>query len=107
MASEGVYWTPAHKEADSRPNGWELLRGRLKNVMKAEGPHLFVFNTCRQFFRTVPVLPRDEIDMDDVDSRAEGRVDEARDSPLGRKKKTGSAAAPCVAFPAEQRDLEA
>ena len=45
-ASEGVYWTPAHKDAGSRPNGWELLRERLKNVVKPEGPRLFVFNTC-------------------------------------------------------------
>ena len=29
---------------------------------------------CRQFIRTVPALPRDEVDMDDVDSRAEGHV---------------------------------
>ena len=47
MASEGVYRTPAHKDAGSRQNGWELLRERLKNVMKPEGPRFFVFNTCR------------------------------------------------------------
>jgi len=33
-----------------------------------------VFHTCRQFIRTVPVLPRDEIDMDDVDTAAEDHV---------------------------------
>jgi hypothetical protein len=27
-----------------------------------------VFNTCRRFIRRVSVLPRDDIDMDDVDS---------------------------------------
>jgi hypothetical protein len=38
-----------------------------------------VFNNCRQFIRTVPALPRDEVDMDDVDSRAEDHVgDETR-----------------------------
>jgi len=42
--------------------------------MKPEGPRLFVFNTCRQFICRVPVLPRDEIDMDDVDNAAEDRV---------------------------------
>lgn len=42
--------------------------------MKPDGPRLFVFNTCRQFIRTVPVLPPDEIDMDDEDSAAEGYV---------------------------------
>ena len=38
--------------------------------MKPDGPCLFVFNHCRQFIRTVPALPRDEGDKDDVDSRA-------------------------------------
>jgi hypothetical protein len=63
----------------SRQNGWELLRERLKNLTKPDGPRLFVFKTCRQFIRTVPVLPGDEIDMDDVDSKAEDHVgDETR-----------------------------
>jgi hypothetical protein len=61
MASEGVYWTPAHKNAGSRQNGWELLRERLKNVMKPEGPRPFVFSHYRHFVRTVPAPPRDEV----------------------------------------------
>ena len=39
--------------------------------MKPDGRWLFVFNTCWQFIRTVPVLPRDQIDVDDVDSKAQ------------------------------------
>jgi hypothetical protein len=40
---------------------------------------MFVFSNCRHFIRTVPALPRDEVDMDDVDSRAEDHVgDETR-----------------------------
>ena len=47
--------------------------------MKPDGPRLFVFKTCRQFIRTVPVLPRDETDGDDVDTAAEDHVaDEKR-----------------------------
>ena len=38
-----------------------------------------MFNHYQQFMRTVPVLPRDEIDRDDVDSAAEDHVgDETR-----------------------------
>ncbi len=33
-----------------------------------------MFNHCRQFIRTVPVPPRDEIDMDDMDTAAEDEV---------------------------------
>ncbi len=62
------------------------LRDRLRNVTKPEGPRLFVFNICRQFIRTVPVLPRDEIDIDDVDScQGSGRTshsDRVQNQPL-------------------------
>jgi hypothetical protein len=62
-----------------RRNGWELMRSRLRNSVTGEGPGLCVFSTCRQFIRTVPSLPRDERDMDDVDTEAEDHVgDEAR-----------------------------
>ena len=50
---------------------------------------LFVFNTCRQFIRTVPVLPCGDIDMDDVDSAAEDHAGEARIRPRDERKKTG------------------
>jgi len=70
-----VWWPPGTTDeqggclldAGSRHDGWELRRERLENVTKLEGPRLFVFNMCGQFLRTVPVLARDEIDMDDVD----------------------------------------
>ena len=45
--------------------------------MKPDGPRLFFFNNCRRFIRTVPVSPRDEVDMDDVDCAAEDRLGEA------------------------------
>jgi hypothetical protein len=83
VASEGVYWTPAHKDPGSQQNTWELLRERLKNVRKPERPRLFVFNNGRQFIRTVPVLPRDEIDMD---TAAEDRVGEAGIHPRDERK---------------------
>jgi hypothetical protein len=48
----------------------------------------------------MPALPRDEVDMDDVDSKADDHVREAGIRP-GDERETGSAAAPGVAFPAE------
>ena len=60
----------------ARAVGLDLHRERLKNAAKPEGPRLFVYNTCRQFIRTFSVLPRDEVDMDDVDSKAEEHVRE-------------------------------
>ena len=44
-----------------------------------EAPGLFVMEHCDQFTRTVPSLPRDEKDMDDVDTDAEDHIgDETR-----------------------------
>jgi hypothetical protein len=87
MASGGVYWRPTDRDPGSRQNGWEVLRELLKNVMKAEGPRLFIFDTCRQFIRTIPVLPRDEIDRDDVDSAAENHVGDAGSHPTDERER--------------------
>jgi len=76
MAAVGVRWTRANKD---RCNGWEVMRNMLRNAASGEGPGLFAFSTCHQFIRTVPALPRDTTNMDDVDTDAEDHVgDEAR-----------------------------
>ena len=52
-----------------------------------EQPALFVFNTCEQFVRTIPGLPRDEDDMDDVDGKSEDHIgDECRYRVRARKR---------------------
>ena len=38
---------------------------------------LFVFSTCRHFIRTVPSLPRDSRDMEDLDTTAEDHIADA------------------------------
>lgn len=85
MARAGVRWTKARKTPGSRKTGLEALRARLiwttalRERGENEGPGLFVFDTCRHFIRTVPPLPRDTKDPDDVDSAAEDHVyDETR-----------------------------
>lgn len=81
MESEGVFWTPADKRSGSRKNGWELLRDRLSATANDESdqPGIFVFDTCRDFIRTVPPIPRDQRDPDDVDTDAEDHAaDDAR-----------------------------
>lgn len=81
MARIGVRWEKADKGPGSRKNGWERMRKMLKASMThpMEEPGLLVFDTCRQFIRTVPVLPRSERDQDDIDTDAEDHVgDEVR-----------------------------
>ncbi len=83
---KGVQWTKAD---NTRIAGWEQMRRMLKDAkhdtdkegrtIPRERVGLFVFDCCAQFRRTVPVLPRDEIKMDDVDTDAEDHVgDEVR-----------------------------
>lgn len=79
--SHGVKFVPAQKGPGSRVQGWSRVRQMLKASMTEmmEDPGLFIFSTCRQFIRTVPVLPRDERNPEDVDSSAEDHcADEVR-----------------------------
>ena len=81
MALIGVRWERADKGPGSRKNGWEYMRKMLKASLTfpLEYPGLFVFDTCRTFIRTVPVLPRSERDADDIDTEAEDHcADESR-----------------------------
>lgn len=92
MAKAGVAWSPALKGPGSREHGWEQVRkylagavpppppkGKPDEPQKRETPGLFILETCHQFLRTVPVLPRDKRRHDDVDSDAEDHVgDEVR-----------------------------
>jgi hypothetical protein len=75
MARSGVTWVPANKSSGSRANGWELMRDMLKAVFDgSDRPRMFIFHTCRQFIRTVPVLPRDERKPDDVATETEDHI---------------------------------
>ena len=83
-----VYWEHANKSKGSRKNGWETMRTLFDNalpkfdeeiLLPREYPAMYIVNTCRDFIRTMPSLPRDNRDMDDVDTDAEDHIaDEAR-----------------------------
>jgi len=81
---KGVRWVSADKKAGSRKTGWEMMRNMMQHSKRKDGlprefPGLFVTENCRQFIRTVPILPRDERDLDDVDTDTEDHIaDEAR-----------------------------
>ena len=88
MVKGGATWTRADKSPGSRQTGLEVLRRLLKAVLTfpMEDPGLLIFDTCRHFIRTVPVLPRDEKKPDEYDSDAEDHVaDESRYRCTARK----------------------
>ena len=77
----GVQWTRADKRPGSRKLGWKAMVEMFENAKTPEGkyvrekPGLFVFGDyCPQFVRTVPSLPRDEKDPDDVDTESEDHI---------------------------------
>ena len=71
MAEKGVVWTRSDKSRGSRKLGLEELRRLLQNAKDNTGPGLYVFDVCKHWIRTVPTLPRDSKDPDDVDSMSE------------------------------------
>lgn len=84
MRKVGVRWVPVDKGPGSRKQGWEIFRKYLSGSVPGEEgarefPGLFVCRRCDQFIRTIPVLPRKEKDLDDVDTDSEDHVaDEVR-----------------------------
>lgn len=85
MRLEGVNWEPADKGPGSRKQGWEQMRKRFEGAKNPEyglreDPGVFCFRgECPDFENLVPTLPRDDKDLDDVDTDAEDHIgDEAR-----------------------------
>ena len=64
-------------------SGWDQMRARIAG--DDTGPMLLVFDTCRDFIRTVPALQHDPARHEDLDTRAEDHVaDETRYACLSR-----------------------
>ena len=73
----GVNWRRADKSAGSRKAGWSLIIQKLKNAVTKEGPGLYFFDNCIHSKRLIPVTPRDEKDMDDIDTEFEDHLQDA------------------------------
>lgn len=90
---KGVKWRRSNKKPGSRKIGVELFRDMLEASKKIpqEEPGFFVFSDCKNFLRTVPFLPRDKSDPDDVDSSSEDHIwDAVRYRILSKKSKVSS-----------------
>ena len=74
-AKAGVYWTPGDNE---RLAGWMQVHYRL--AFDEDGrPGMQIFNTCRAFIRTIPLLQYDEHRVEDLCTTQEDHVaDEVR-----------------------------
>lgn len=71
MRDEGVIWEKSDKSPGSRINGLQLFRDRLQATLRQEGPGVYFMDNCRASIATIPILPRDEKKIDDIDTTAE------------------------------------
>ena len=63
--------------------GWDQMRKRIKG--DGETPMLFVFDTCRDFIRTVPIMQHDPDRPEDLNTHSEDHIaDEARYACMSR-----------------------
>jgi len=79
MSDEGIRWTKSDKSKGTRKIGLQLMRDRMQASIDMEGAGLYVMANCEAFLETVPNLPRDPDDLDDIDKTAEDHpYDESR-----------------------------
>ena len=80
ICATGAVFTPSAKGPGSRVSGWQVMQRLLDaSGRQTDKPGLYVCETCTDWFRTVPALPRDKTNRDDVDSAAEDHAaDETR-----------------------------
>lgn len=73
---EGITFSRSDKTPGSRVRGVQFFRQYLKNTRKrvTDKPHIYIFRTAYHTIRTVPNLPRDEKDKDDIDSTSEDHI---------------------------------
>jgi hypothetical protein len=87
MLKEGVSFRPADNKRVSQRGamgGWDQMRARMKGGEDGR-PMLYVFDTCKDFIRTVPALQHDPDKPEDLDTDAEDHVaDEARYACMSR-----------------------
>lgn len=86
FARNGVHFMRADNKrvsGNGAMGGWDEMRQRLKGAGGV--PMLFVSAHCRDFIRTVPVLPHDPMRPEDIDTDAEDHIaDEARYACMSR-----------------------
>ena len=75
FAENGVCFDRCNKAPGTRLLSATLFRSRLMGALeRSEDPGIFFFSTCTQCIRTIPTLPRDKKETDDVDSKAEDHL---------------------------------
>lgn len=64
----GVHFRRAHK--GSRASGWATLRTLMNQAGQPDVPGLYITKNCSYLWETLPALPRDPNNREDLDTRA-------------------------------------
>ena len=78
MIQAGCKWRPSDRTPRSRLSGKLEIHKRLKlNDNQKKEPGLRIFSTCRNLIRTLPLLPLDDSNPEDIDTNAEDHAYDA------------------------------
>ena len=77
MIQEGCRWRPADRSPKSRVNGKLEIHKRLKVHEENKQPTLKILSNCVNLIRTLPLLPLDKNNPEDVDTNAEDHAYDA------------------------------
>lgn len=70
MSALGIRWAKSDKSKGSRKRGIVLIKQMLQAASRktSDKQHLYIFKSCVRLWAHLVALPRDEEDLDDVDS---------------------------------------
>ena len=77
MIQEGCKWRPSDRSPRSRVNGKLELHKRFSISERTGEPALKIFNNCRNLLRTLPLLPVDKNNPEDVNTDVEDHAYDA------------------------------
>lgn len=77
MILQGCRWRPADRSAGSRVSGKLEVHRRLQVDPVLDKPRLHIFKNCINLIRTLPTLPLDKHNTEDVDTSAEDHAYDA------------------------------
>jgi hypothetical protein len=77
MIKEGCRWRPSDRSPRSRVNGKIEIHKRLKINEDTGEPNLYILSNCKNLLRTLPMLPLDKNNSEDVDTKAEDHAYDA------------------------------
>ena len=78
MIQQGCRWRPSDRTPKSRISGKLEIHKRLKIVdEKKKEPGIRIFSTCRNLIRTLPLLPLDDNNPEDINTNVEDHAYDA------------------------------